>query len=66
MDKAGLQSSVEERYKIMAQAEKVLLDLYMVTPLDTTTQRHLVKPWVKGWEGNSLDVHPTKLMSIEK
>ena len=66
MDKAGLQSSVEERYKIMAQAEKVLLDYYLVTPLDTTTQRHLVKPWVKGWEGNSLDTHPTKLMSIEK
>ncbi len=50
----------------MAQAEKVLLDYYLVTPLDTTTQRHLVKPWVKGWEGNSLDTHPTKLMSIEK
>ena len=66
MDKAGQQSSIEERYKIMAQAEKVLLDFYMVTPLDTTTQRHLVKPWVKGWEGNSLDTHPTKLMSIEK
>jgi len=66
MDKAGQQSGVEERYKFLAQAEKVLLDVYMVTPLDTTTQRHLVKPWVKGWEGNSLDTHPSKLIRIEK
>ena len=41
----------------------MLLDYYLVTPLDVTTSRHLVKPWVKGWEDNILDVHPTKLMS---
>ena len=41
-------------------------DSYLVTPLDVTTSRHLVKPSVKGWEDNILDVHPTKLMSVEK
>ena len=66
MDKAGQQSSIEERYKILGQAEKVLLDYYLVTPLDVTTSRHLVKPSVKGWEDNILDVHPSKLMSIEQ
>ncbi|HET6618901.1 MAG TPA: peptide ABC transporter substrate-binding protein [Dongiaceae bacterium] len=64
MDEASQQASIEERYKILAQAEKVLLDYYLVTPLDVTTSRHLVKPTVKGWEDNILDTHPSKLMSI--
>jgi oligopeptide transport system substrate-binding protein len=64
MDEASKQASIEERYKILAQAEKVLLDYYLVTPLDVTTSRHLVKPTVKGWDDNILDTHPSKLMSI--
>jgi oligopeptide transport system substrate-binding protein len=66
MDEAAAKSDIEERYKTLAAAEKVLLDYYLVTPLNVTTSRHLVKPWVKGWDDNMLDVHPTKLMSIEK
>lgn len=66
MDEAAAQADIDERYKTMAKAEKVLLDDYLVTPLNVTTSRHLVKPWVKGWDDNMLDVHPTKLMSIEK
>ena len=66
MDEAATKSDIEERYKAMAAAEKVLLDYYLVTPLNVTTSRHLVKPWVKGWDDNMLDVHPTKLISIEK
>ena len=50
----------------LAQAEKVLLDYYLITPLDVTTSRHLVKPSVQGWEDNILDVHPTKLLSVAK
>jgi len=65
MTKAAEQGNLDERYKVLAQAEKVLLDDYLITPLDVTTSRHLVKPSVKGWEDNILDVHPTKLMSVE-
>jgi oligopeptide transport system substrate-binding protein len=65
MDKAALDSNLDERYKLFAQAEKVLLDYYLVTPLDVTTSRHLVKPRVKGWDDNILDGHPTKLLSVE-
>jgi oligopeptide transport system substrate-binding protein len=66
MDEAATKSDINERYKLEAQAEKVLLDFYLVTPLNVTTSRHLVKPWVKGWDDNMLDVHPTKLITIEK
>ena len=63
MDEAQAAADITKRYEILAQAEKELLDYYLVTPLDVTTSRHLVKPSVKGWEDNILDVHPTKLMS---
>ncbi len=65
MNKASEQADLAKRYEYLAQAEKVLLDYYLVTPLDVTTSRHLVKPKVKGWEDNILDTHPSKLMSIE-
>jgi oligopeptide transport system substrate-binding protein len=66
MDEAAAKADINERYKLEAAAEKILLDYYLVTPLNVTTSRHLVKPWVKGWDDNMLDVHPTKLISIEK
>ena len=50
----------------LVAAEKILLDFYLLTPLNVTTSRHLVKPWVKGWDDNMLDVHPSKLISIAK
>src|SRR5689334_8834755 len=34
MTKAAEQGNLDERYKILAQAEKVLLDDYLITPLD--------------------------------
>ena len=66
MDEAQAAADITKRYEILAQAEKELLDYYLVTPLDVTTSRHLVKPHVKGWEDNILDVHPTKLLTVEK
>jgi oligopeptide transport system substrate-binding protein len=66
MDQAQAAADITQRYEILAQAEKELLDYYLVTPLDVATSRHLVKPHVKGWEDNILDVHPTKLIRIEK
>jgi oligopeptide transport system substrate-binding protein len=66
MDESATKADIAERYKAMAAAEKVLLDYYLVTPLNVTTSRHLVKPWLKGWDDNMLDVHPTKLLSVVK
>jgi oligopeptide transport system substrate-binding protein len=66
MDEAQAAADITKRYEILAQAEKTLLDDYLITPLDVATSRHLVKPHLKGWEDNILDVHPTKLLSVEK
>ena len=66
MDKASAQADIKERYKVMAQAERLLLDYYLFAPLALTTSRHLVKPYVKGWGDNALDYHPSRFISIEK
>jgi len=65
MDQAAAEADIAKRYSMLAAAEKVLLDYYLVTPLNVTTSRHLVKPSVKGWDDNMLDVHPTKLITLE-
>ncbi len=65
MDQAAAEPDIAKRYSALAAAEKVLLDYYLVTPLNVTTSRHLVKPEVKGWDDNMLDVHPTKLITLQ-
>jgi oligopeptide transport system substrate-binding protein len=65
MEKASQQSDIAERYKYLAEAERILLDYYLTVPLNVTTSRHLVSPRLKGWEDNMLDVHPSKVMWIE-
>jgi len=66
MDEAQSQSDIEKRYQGMAKAERVLLDYYLTAPLNTTTSRHLVKPYVKSWEDNVIESHPSKYISVEK
>jgi ABC-type oligopeptide transport system substrate-binding subunit len=49
----------------MGQAERILNDYYLTAPLAVTTQRHLVKPNVKGWGVNNLDYHPSRFITLE-
>lgn len=65
MDEAQAQADIAKRYEGMAKAERVLLDYYLTAPLNTTTTRHLVKPYVKGWDDNMIDAHPSKLITLE-
>jgi oligopeptide transport system substrate-binding protein len=65
MNEAAATTDIDARYRLMAQAERVLLDEYLVAPLAVTTTRHLVKPHVKGWGDNMLDYHPSRFLSLE-
>lgn len=65
MDKAQAESDIEKRYKLMAEAERILLDYYLTAPLNVTNTRHLVKPELKGWDDNVIDSHPSKSLSVE-
>ena len=53
------------RYKVLAQAEKVLLDTYLTAPIAAAPQRNLVRSNVKGWVDNPTGWHGTQFMSLE-
>jgi oligopeptide transport system substrate-binding protein len=64
-DQAVAITDAAERHKVLAQAEKVLLDSYLTAPIAAAPLRHLVRSNVKGWVDNPPDWHGTQFMSIE-
>ncbi len=64
-DKAMVITDKAERYKVLAQAEKVLLDSYLVVPTAAAPSRSLVSDKVKGWVDNPAGWHGTQFMSVE-
>ncbi len=55
----------EERFKLLAQAEKVLVDDLGNMPLLFYSYHNLVSPKLKGFEQNVMDVHPSRFISKE-
>ena len=65
IDKALAVSDQAGRYKLLAEAEKILLDSYLTAPVAAGPNRHLVRSSVKGWGDNPPDWHSSRLMSIQ-
>lgn len=63
--KAAQQSDPDERVKILAQAEKILLDDAPISPLAWYTRLYFHRPEVKGWHPLLLDNHPWKHIRLE-
>lgn len=60
-------NSIEERYKLMAQAEQILLDDGMIIPISHPVCAHLIDlSVIGGWKGNALDIHPLKYLYIKE
>ena len=55
----------QARLATLAQAEQRLIDAHVIIPLYYYVSRHLVKPNVKGWEDNLMDIHLSKWLSLE-
>jgi oligopeptide transport system substrate-binding protein len=66
MIQAAATADPTARYALLAKAERVLLDDYLVAPIASAISRHLVKPYVKGWIDNAVESHPSKDITIEK
>lgn len=66
MNRAAATSEPTARYELLAQAERVLLDDYLTAPIASGISRHLVKPYVTGWQDNAIESHPSKVVRIEK
>ena len=55
----------EERFGLMAEAEKVLVDQLGNLPLLYYSYKTLVSDKIKGFEENVMDVHPSRFISKE-
>jgi oligopeptide transport system substrate-binding protein len=64
-DKAMAITDQAERWKVLAQAEKLLLDSYLTAPIAAAPSRSLVRSSVKGWVDNPAGWHGTQFMSMQ-
>lgn len=62
---AAQQSDPGERVKILAQAERILLNDAPISPLAWYTRLYFHRPEVKGWHPLLLDNHPWKHITLE-
>ncbi len=49
-----------ERFELYRQAEQILIDESPIAPIYFYVNSALVRPEVKGWYGNLIDIHPYK------
>ena len=61
---AALEPDLAKRRAMLEQAERTVLDDNAVLPSDYYVSKHLVKPWIAGWQDNILDYHYTKDLKI--
>jgi len=65
LDRAAAAVDPEQRMRLLGEAEALMLEQQPVIPLYFYVSRRLVKPWVKGWQGNVLDANPTRHFYID-
>jgi len=64
MDKAAAAGgNPEERFKLLGEAEQVLVDDVGQIPLLYYSFHNIVSPKLTGFEDNVMDVHPTRFIS---
>ena len=56
----------EERMRLLAEAEKVMIDDVAFIPLLYFSFHNIVSSRVTGWEENALDVHPSRFISVSR
>ena len=64
LDRASVELDLDERRKIMLEAEELLLNDLPVIPIYSYVTKRLVAPYVGGWEANIQDYHYGRYMYI--
>jgi oligopeptide transport system substrate-binding protein len=64
LDRAAQEPDNAARYRLLEQSEQVLNQDAVYIPLYYYATRHLVKPYVTGWQSNLLDRNLSRYMSI--
>lgn len=62
---AAEEQDMQKRADIFRQAEKRLLESYAVIPIYNFVSKHMVKPYVKGYQSNVMDHWQSKYITIE-
>jgi oligopeptide transport system substrate-binding protein len=63
---ASMTVDARTRFELLKQAEAKMLAEHPVAPIYTYVSKRLVKPYVKGWQPNPLDHHPTRYLYLLK
>jgi oligopeptide transport system substrate-binding protein len=63
---ASMTVDARERFDLLEEAEAMMLAEQPVAPIYTYVSKRLVKPYVKGWQSNPLDHHPTRYLYLLK
>ena len=58
------QADVTRRRAVLEEAERILLADHPVLPLYFYVNKHLVKPWVRGWTDNVMNVVYSKDLQL--
>lgn len=65
LNDANRQHDPLERYRMLAEAERILLDAQPILPLFNNASNFVKKPFVKGLYANPVTMHPWKYVYIE-
>ena len=63
---ASVESNLDKRQRLLQQAERILLEDVPIIPIFFYVSKSLIKPRIKGVEGNVMDHHYTKNLLIEQ
>ncbi|WP_236025320.1 peptide ABC transporter substrate-binding protein [Arenibaculum pallidiluteum] len=66
LSKAGRTADLQERGRIMTEAEALMLEDHPIIPLYYYTRPLMVASYVKGWQDNILNYHPTRFITVQK
>ena len=64
--KANATTDQEERYRLLGEAEKILIDELPIIPVYTYVRSYKLSPDVKGYYPNYLDHHHPKTLYLER
>lgn len=62
---ANQTADTAQRYELYQRCEQILADECPIAPIYFYTRNNLIRPEVKGWYGNLLDLHPLKGVYLE-
>ena len=64
LDEVSSESDIARRRSLLEEAERLVLKDHPIIPLYYYVSRHLVQPYVSGWEGNVMDYHYSRHLRL--